>query len=353
MRIFKNFFKIGLLFAPSLIFMMTFNRWAGLRIALMHPVSAVNFIISGDESIQTASGINPFRNFSLSDFTSSGDKSQTEDENNRRQSVINPNYSVKEEFFASAESDIILKKDRCYVKNLTDLPRGEVKDIMLSPVGFKCEKNSQEPQILILHTHATESYLPSRDTPYNPNYSFRSTDKNQNMTAVGAAMAERLNRLGYNTIQDDTLHDYPSYNGSYDKSKATTEYYLEKYPSIKVVLDVHRDAAEREGTIISPVVTINDKKRAQIMIISGADNGSMNMPNYKENLKFATAVQNKRSKLYPGLMRSILFDYRNYNQQLTTGSILVEVGTHGATLDQAVYAAQLFADSLAAALDEM
>ena len=57
--------------------------------------------------------------------------------------------------------------------------------------------------------------------------------------------------------------------------------------------------------------------------------------------------------MYPGLMRSILFDYRNYNQQLTTGSILVEVGTHGATLDQAVYAAQLFADSLAAALDEM
>lgn len=110
---------------------------------------------------------------------------------------------------------------------------------------------------------------------------------------------------------------------------------------------------ERDGRIINPVTSINGKEYAQIMIISGADNGYMNMPNYKENLKFASAVQNRAAKSYPGLMRPILFDYRNYNQQLTTGSILVEMGTHGSTLQQAKNSAEAFAHSLAAALDEM
>ena len=118
------------------------------------------------------------------------------------------------------------------------------------------------------------------------------------------------------------------------------------------MLDVHRDAIERDGTIINPVTTINGKKYAQLMIISGCDSGYMNMPDYPENLKFATNLQNRLAKAAPGLMRPVLFDYRHYNQDLSTGSLLVEVGGHGSTLQQAKNSAALFATTLADMLDK-
>ena len=89
------------------------------------------------------------------------------------------------------------------------------------------------------------------------------------------------------------------------------------------------------------------------MLISGADNGYLNMPDYKKNLRFASHFQNSMEGLYPTLTRPVLFDYRNYNQQLTTGSILVEVGGHANTLEEAHNSAKLIAYSLAKVFDGM
>ncbi|MEG1049872.1 MAG: stage II sporulation protein P, partial [Oscillospiraceae bacterium] len=78
-----------------------------------------------------------------------------------------------------------------------------------------------------------------------------------------------------------------------------------------------------------------------------ADNGYLNMPNYKKNLRFASQLQNSMETLYQGLTRPILFDYRNYNQQLSTGSVLIEVGSHANTLEEAQNSAKLIAYSIA------
>lgn len=346
-----KFCNTGLIFLPAILLMAFSGRWLGLAVGALSPARALEFMKNGyGESAIFQSAANPFSDFS---FENLFNKENDEPVSAVYSEAYNPNYSVIEEFMGSSESDIVLKKDSCYVKNLTHLSATEVKNIMLSPVGFEVEKNSDRPQILIYHTHATESYVPTSDMAYDPAYAYRSTDTAMNMVAVGKVMADTLNSMGYNTIQDSTLHDYPSYNGSYDLSKATVESYLKKYPSIKIVLDIHRDAVERNGRLVNPTVTINGTKYAQIMIISGRDNGYMNMPNYRENLKFASAVQNQVTKSYPGLARPILFDYRNYNQQLTTGSILVEIGTHGSTLQQAKNSAQAFATALAQMLDGM
>ena len=224
--------------------------------------------------------------------------------------------------------------------------------LLAQPLTWNLRQES--PTVLILHTHATESYQNWNELYYDPAYTCRETDTSRNMVSVGEILTEKLNSLGYNTLHDATLHDYPNYNGSYDRSKATVESYLEKYPSIKVVLDIHRDAIERaDGTRIKPVVTINGKPYAQVMIISGADNGYLNMPNYKKNLRFASHLQNSMETLYPGFTRPILFDYRNYNQQLTTGSLLIEVGGHANTLEEAQNSAVLIACSLADVFDSM
>ena len=259
---------------------------------------------------------------------------------------------ITELTYAPVTNDVTYKVKNCYVKNVTDYSRAEVETELFAPMDFKVEKNSDEPQILIMHTHATESYQNHSELYYDPEYACRDTDNSKNMVSVGKIITDRLNQLGYNTIQDSTLHDYPNYNGSYDRSKVTVEKYLQQYPSIKVVLDVHRDAIERsDGTRIKPVVTIDGKKYAQIMIISGADNGYLNMPDFRKNLRFASHFQNSMESLYPGLTRPILFDYRNYNQQLTTGSLLIEVGGHANTLEEAQNSALLIANSLAHTFD--
>ena len=238
------------------------------------------------------------------------------------------------------------------VRNSTDLPDSEVAAEMMQTLPFQVELNSAEPQVLIMHTHTTETYELEEKNWCDPAFSARSTDLSVNMAAVGAEMAAQLNAAGVNTLHDTTLHDYPSYNGSYAKSNATVRSYLERYPSIKVVLDVHRDAIETEsGSRYAPVCTVDGRQAAQVMIICGCDNGTtVQLPGWRQNLRFAAAWERSMEGMYPGFTRPVLFSYRFYNQDLTTGSLLIEIGGHGNNLNEALYAGQLAAKGLAAAL---
>lgn len=218
--------------------------------------------------------------------------------------------------------------------------------------AFDIELNS-EPQVLIMHTHTTESYEPYVRSAFDANFNYRTTDSSKNMVMVGDAIAAQLEAAGIAVIHDSTIHDYPSYTGSYDRSRATVTAILEQYPSIKVVLDIHRDAISSDGVISQPVAEIDGKKAAQVMIISGCDDGTMGMPNYMQNFHFASLLQQQMETDYPGLTRPILFDYRKYNQDLTTGSLLIEVGSHGNTLEQAEYAGELIGKSLARVLTSL
>lgn len=210
------------------------------------------------------------------------------------------------------------------------------------------------PEVLIMHTHATETYLDAGQTEwYDLTYDGRTTDETKNVIRVGLEIAKQLENAGIGVIHDKTLHDYPSFNGAYDRSAVTVQEILDANPNIKIVLDVHRDAIVTDSTTItSPVTTINGKDAAQIMIISGCDNGIFNMPNYMENLKFSSALQQQMEELYPSLTRPILFDYRKYNQDLTTGSILLEMGGHANTLEEAIYSGELLGKALAELLLE-
>jgi stage II sporulation protein P len=203
-----------------------------------------------------------------------------------------------------------------------------------------------------MHTHATEDYRLSAGLWYSPGDGARTTDTNLNMCAVGRVMADTLNAAGLNTLHDETLNDYPSYTGSYENSRAVVQRYLAQYPSIKVVLDVHRDAIETEGgSRMAPVCTVDGRQAAQVMIICGCDNGgSVRLPGWRQNLRFAAAWERSMEGMYPGFTRPVLFSYRFYNQDLTTGSLLIEIGGHGNNLNEALYAGQLAANGLVQAL---
>lgn len=242
------------------------------------------------------------------------------------------------------------------IRNVTKLSRSEVLEGALREPDFTVKLNApeNEPQILIMHTHTTECYEPEDRTVYDKDFLCRTTDSDRNMTAVGRAMQQVFEKNGIRTIHDETLHDYPSYNGSYDRSRETVKAILEKYPSIKVVLDVHRDAIERQdGSRIAPYTEIDGRGAAQVMIICGCDDGTMDMPDYMKNLSTASFFQQAIASRYNTLARPVLFDYRHYNQDLTAGSLLIEVGGHANSLSQAVYAGELTAQAVSEALCEL
>ena len=95
----------------------------------------------------------------------------------------------------------------------------DVNSLLKTPLSFNI--SSDEPQVLIVHTHTTESYTDSGKTKYTASDSDRSTDSAKNMIAVGNALAEVLNSRGIKTIHDTTVHDFPAYNGSYERCKST------------------------------------------------------------------------------------------------------------------------------------
>lgn len=208
-------------------------------------------------------------------------------------------------------------------------------------------RSGSGPKVLIYHTHTTEAYL--------ENPTARTTDKTQSVCAVGDEIAKQLSAAGISVLHDTTYHDYPAYNGSYDRSRATMQKILKQYPGIQVTLDIHRDAMHRsDGTKLKPTVLIHGRKAAQLMIISGCDDsGSLGYPNWEYNLRLALRLQQSLSASFPNLARPLDFCARKYNQDMTKGSLLIEIGTDVNTLEESKYSGELFGKALAGVLNSL
>ena len=246
-----------------------------------------------------------------------------------------------------AGNPAFLEKGNVWIRNYTKLSIDEIDTLLNTPADIQVGTN-EKPQVLIYHTHTTESYEKYDTTIYDIRNSWRDTEHTNNMTMVGEALVTQLEKEGIHVIHDYEQHDYPAYNGSYERSRKTIEEYLQEYPSIKITIDVHRDGMiGADDLVTKPVVEINGKKAAQLMIIAPCDDGSVGVPNWRENLRFATDIVSAIETDYANLCRPIFFAYRNYNLDLTNGSLLFEVGSNGNTLDEAIYTAQLIAKPLA------
>ena len=242
---------------------------------------------------------------------------------------------------------------KVYMKNSTGLDI-DIKKLLNSKISFKINKND-EPQVLIVHTHTSETFMKQEGDVYTESFSSRTQDKKYNMVMIGKIVAKKLNSAGIKTLHDETVHDYPEYNGSYNKSAATIKKYLKKYPSIKVVLDLHRDAISSGDTDKVKLVTeIKGEKAAQVMLVMGSQSGSVtNFPNWQENLKLALRVQAKIEEKYPTLARPLSLVSRNYNESLTKGSMLIEFGTDVNTIDEVSRSAEYVGDALSLVLGEL
>lgn len=203
------------------------------------------------------------------------------------------------------------------------------------------------PQVLIVHTHTTEAYAKEAGQSYDTLVNARTLDEQYNMIRVGDAVAEVLRQNGIQVIHDTTVNDYPSYNGAYDRMKAIIEADLAQYPSIRMVLDIHRDAAaDANGDPLPLTATFSGEDYAQVMLVVGTDEGGLPHPNWQQNLSCALKLQALMNRDWPGLCRDLDLRRERFNQNQTPGSLLVEFGTDGNTLSQALRSAEVFGQSL-------
>ncbi len=216
-------------------------------------------------------------------------------------------------------------------------------------------KDTDAPQVLIVHTHTTETYMPYYAGYYNDGDSPRSTDEALNVCAVGKAITAQLQAAGIGVIHDTAVHDYPRYTGAYTRSADTVAKNLEKYPSIKVILDVHRDGImSDETTKVKPTAVVNGKKAAQMMLVMGVvDSKDIPHPAWRENLHFAMALQSRLHTAYPGVIRPISCVSSRYNQQMSPAYILIEMGSEANTLGEAIYSGQLLGKELGKLLNSL
>ena len=218
--------------------------------------------------------------------------------------------------------------------------------------SFAAALSDDAPQVLIVHTHGSEAYTMPKGQEYAPTGTCRTADNSVNMIRVGDEIAAVLSSYGISVLHDRVLYDDPAYDGAYGRAADAIRGYLEKYPTLSFVLDVHRDAIEdSDGTRVKPVCEIDGESTAQVMVIAGCGNGSsIALPNWRLNLRFAAEWETAMESAYPGLTRPVLCGYRFYNQDLTTGSLLIEIGGHANTLDEALRAGEYAAKALAAVL---
>ena len=251
---------------------------------------------------------------------------------------------ITEQFLSSASAN--LSHNNVHIKNSTGLSI-DLKSELVVPIKFKIQKNS-EPQVLIVHTHATESYMMQDRDYYTASDATRTTDNAANMINIGNIIAERLKVGGFSVLHDTTQHDKDSYSGSYDKAANTITEYLKKYPSIKIVIDVHRDSISLGDKIkAKPTAEIGGRKAAQVMLCMGSQSGAVTgFPDWKENFRLAARFQQTMEVMYPGLARPMLLMSKKYNEHLTTGSMLLEVGTEANSISEAAYSAELVGNCL-------
>ena len=217
-----------------------------------------------------------------------------------------------------------------------------------SPVAL----GEQGVQVLIMHTHGTEAYTQSPGHAYVASGEYRTTDSSANMLRVGQEICDILNDRGVSAVHSRTLNDYPAYNGSYNRALKDIQAHIQQYPTLQLVIDIHRDAIATGNTYYKTAAVVDGQQTAQLMFVTGTDAGGLTHDHWQDNLAFQAQLHDRLNSTYPGIMRPMSIRASRFNQHIRKGSMLVEVGACGNTLEEALAAAQIFANTLADALLE-
>lgn len=212
------------------------------------------------------------------------------------------------------------------IKNESKYPLTE--EMMTPNVDLDNKKD-----IIIYHTHTCESYTPTETNNYVASGNFRTIDLNYSVARVGTELSNELTNLGFNVNHNTTYHDYPAYTGSYTRGLSTIQSILSNNNNAQFIIDLHRDALGNNSGY-APSVQIGEDVVAQVMFVIGSDGGGLEHPNWINNFKLAIKIQEKANEMYPGLFKPIILRDSRYNQHVSKGACIIEVGATGNTLEE-------------------
>lgn len=222
----------------------------------------------------------------------------------------------------------------------------DLQSLLTSPLSW--DLTSGEPGVLILHTHTTESYTKAPGEDYAETSSFRTLDEKYNMLSLGDELASLLEAGGIRVIHDREIYDYPAYNGAYTRARDAMERYLDQYPSIRLVLDIHRDASGEIDNQLSTAISVDGKSCARLMLVMGTDASGLTHPGWEENLALGLKLQVLLEKGAPGITRPLSLRAQRFNQDMSPGTMILEVGAAGDSHDAAMNAMPILAQAILA-----
>lgn len=296
--------------------------------------------VKNDTKFESTSSTPGLDNFVLPDFKAPPEETHPNDEKT---------YKIIETHISTGGT----KCENFYVKNSTGQEINFDEYLAKNP-EINIKKTS-EPQVLILHTHTSESYMTNDKDFFYESFYPRSLNDSENITQVGKIITETLIKNGIHAIHSTVYHDNPSYNGSYSRAAQTIKQNLEQYPSIQVVIDIHRDSLGlKESGKIKPIFTYQNKKASQLMIICGCDpDETLGFPNWRKNLSLALRLQKYCESMFPGITRPLNFAKVKYNEHLTPGSLLIEIGSEVNTLQESVYTGAMLGEAISKLLKDL
>jgi stage II sporulation protein P len=196
------------------------------------------------------------------------------------------------------------------------------------------QPNASKPLVLIYHTHTTEGFNPDRLKGSEHNFS---NDLNFSVSKVGEELEKELeNKYGIAVVHDTTIYDIPNRDHGYSKSRQPVQKLIQKYPSLKLVIDLHRDSATDKNYDRFTAV-INNQRYARVMFVIGTHK------NNSKNKKTVSELEGIFNKFYPGFLRTTTYSKNQYNQDLSPGSVLMEVGSNYNSLEEAIRTSKLIA----------
>lgn len=199
--------------------------------------------------------------------------------------------------------------------------------------------------VAVYHTHASEMYRTGRDDPDDPQGYHRFGSRETGVLRVGAELVRALNEYGIPAIHVTTLHDTPDFNAAYARSLETARSLVARHPSLRLLIDLHRDAPQEGGELIT---SVDGEEVARIAIVVGTGQGGREGA---DNMAVARLLADELDARFPGLLRRIIAQpQRRYNQHVHPGALLIEVGSYRSREEAAVRTARLLAQAIAAML---
>ena len=220
----------------------------------------------------------------------------------------------------------------------------DIGQMLTQPLSW--DLTGPEPTVLILQTHATESYTKSTGERYTETSAFRTLDENYNMISVGDHLTQLLEAAGVGVLHDRTLHDYPSYSGSYNHARKSIAAYLEENPSIRLVLDLHRDASGDNDNQMRTRAEVDGRPSAQIMLVVGTSGSGLKHPDWERNLALGLKLHTQLERTAPGITRYVNLRAQRFNQDMSPGCLIVEIGAAGNTHAEALVATEVLAQAI-------